>query len=89
MEAEYVALSTACKDFVPVIDLMKELSCAVGIPKQFVSNLHGKIFEDNVGTLTLHLTASISASTTTGLEPASPIQPMRSPSSKWTLIISW
>jgi hypothetical protein len=53
MEAEYVALSTACKDFFPIIDLVKELSGAVGLSKDFVSNLHGKIFEDNVGALTL------------------------------------
>jgi hypothetical protein len=53
MEAEYVALSTACKDFFPVIDIVKELSSAVGLSSDFVANLHGKIFEDNVGALTL------------------------------------
>jgi hypothetical protein len=53
MEAEYVALSTACKDFFPVIDLVKALSGAVGLSKESTSNLNGKIFEDNVGALTL------------------------------------
>jgi hypothetical protein len=53
MEAEYVSLSTACKDFFPVIDLVKTLSKAVGLSDELVANLHGKIFEDNVGALTL------------------------------------
>jgi hypothetical protein len=41
------------KDFIPVIDLVKELSGAVGLPTEFVSNLDGKSFKDNVGALTL------------------------------------
>jgi hypothetical protein len=53
MEAEYVSLSTACKDFFPVIDLVATLSSAVGLEEEFVNTLHGKIFEDNVGALTL------------------------------------
>jgi hypothetical protein len=53
MEAEYVSLSTACKDFFPIIDLVKALSAAVGLSVEFTANLHGKIFEDNVGALTL------------------------------------
>jgi hypothetical protein len=53
MEAEYVSLSTACKDLFPVIDLVKALSSAVGLSDDLVANLHGKIFEDNVGALSL------------------------------------
>jgi hypothetical protein len=53
MEAEYVSLSTASKDFFPVIDLVKTLSSAVGLSDELVANLHGKIFEDNIGALTL------------------------------------
>jgi hypothetical protein len=53
MEAEYVSLSTACKDFFPIIDLVKALSEAVEMSVDFTANLHGKIFEDNVGALTL------------------------------------
>ena len=53
MEAEYVALSTACKDLIPVIGIVKELSKAVGLDDSFNSNLHVKIHEDNVGALTL------------------------------------
>lgn len=53
MEAKYVALSTACKDLIPSIALVKELRRAVGLPEEVSSNLHCKIFEDNVGALTL------------------------------------
>ena len=53
MESEYVALSTACKDLIPVIGIVKELSRAVGLDDSFTSKLHVKIHEDNVGALTL------------------------------------
>jgi hypothetical protein len=53
MEAEYVAFSTACKDLIPVVGIIRELSAAVGLPDDFVSRLHIKIHEDNVGALTL------------------------------------
>ena len=53
MEAEYVALSTACKDLVPVTAIVKELSRAVGFSDSVASNLHIKVHEDNVGALTL------------------------------------
>lgn len=52
MEAEYVAFSTACKDLIPVVGIIRELSAAVGLPDDFVSRLHIKIHEDNVGALT-------------------------------------
>ncbi|KAL7484019.1 hypothetical protein ACHAW6_009661 [Cyclotella cf. meneghiniana] len=53
MEAEYVALSTACKDLLPLVALIRELSGAVGLDASFVSNIHCKVHEDNVGALTL------------------------------------
>lgn len=53
MEAEYVALSTACKDLIPLIALVKELRLAVGLPPSVSTNLHCKVHEDNVGALTL------------------------------------
>eukprot|EP00804_Cyclotella_cryptica_P010321 CCRYP_012254-RA/>CCRYP_012254-RA protein AED:0.10 eAED:0.03 QI:0/0/0/1/1/1/3/0/1268 len=53
MEAEYVALSTACKDLLPLVSLIRELSDAVGLDASFVSNIHCKVHEDNVGALTL------------------------------------
>ena len=55
MEAEYVALSTACKDLFPVIDLVKELGGKVGIGNSDVTNIHVRVHEDNVGALTLGL----------------------------------
>ncbi len=53
MEAEYVALSTACKDLLPLVLLIRELSNAVGLDASFVSNIHCKVHEDNIGALTL------------------------------------
>ncbi|KAL7483296.1 hypothetical protein ACHAW6_008946 [Cyclotella cf. meneghiniana] len=53
MEAEYVALSTACKDLLPLVAVIRELSAAVGLDASFTSNIHCKIHKDNVGALTL------------------------------------
>ncbi|KAL7477039.1 hypothetical protein ACHAW6_002860, partial [Cyclotella cf. meneghiniana] len=53
MEAEYVALSTACKDLLPLVAVIHELSAAVGLDASFTSNIHCKIHEDNMGALTL------------------------------------
>jgi hypothetical protein len=53
MEAEYVALSTACKDLLPLVTVIRELSAAVGLSDSFSSNIHCKVHEDNVGALTL------------------------------------
>jgi hypothetical protein len=53
MMAEYVALSTACKDLFPVIALVKELSKSAGFSDDFISKIHVRIHEDNVGALTL------------------------------------
>eukprot|EP00804_Cyclotella_cryptica_P011195 CCRYP_007720-RA/>CCRYP_007720-RA protein AED:0.48 eAED:0.47 QI:0/-1/0/1/-1/1/1/0/120 len=52
MVAEYVALSTACKDLLPLVALIRELSGAVGLDASFVSNIHCKVHEDNVDALT-------------------------------------
>ena len=53
MEAEYVAFSMACKGLIPVICVIQELSKAVGLGENFITNLHIKIHEENVGALTL------------------------------------
>eukprot|EP00956_Cyclotella_meneghiniana_P016409 scaffold25911_cov23-Cyclotella_meneghiniana.AAC.4 len=53
MEAEYVALSQACKDLFPFLDMVKELGNAVGIPVDKNTNMHVQVHEDNVGALTL------------------------------------
>lgn len=53
MEAEYVALSTACKDLFPLCDLVHELGGNLGIKVSDTANMHIKIHEDNVGALIL------------------------------------
>eukprot|EP00956_Cyclotella_meneghiniana_P019897 scaffold34567_cov66-Cyclotella_meneghiniana.AAC.3 len=52
MEAEYVGLSTACKDLLPIMALVHELRRSVCLSDEFDANLHCKIHEDNVGALT-------------------------------------
>ena len=52
-EAKYIALSRACKDLLPLIAVIRELSAAVGLDASFTSNIHCKVHEDNVGALTL------------------------------------
>ncbi len=56
MEAEYVALSTSCRDLFPLIDVMKEICDNFDIGKctfNDAAKLHVKIHEDNVGALAL------------------------------------
>jgi hypothetical protein len=53
IEAEYVALSTASKDLLPLVAVIRELSTAVGLEASFASRIHCKVHEDNVGALTL------------------------------------
>ena len=53
MEAEYIAMSTSCKDLFPLVDLIKELGGCLGLSISQTSNLHIKVHEDNVGALTL------------------------------------
>jgi len=53
MEAEYVALSTSCKDLFPIVDMIRELCSTIGLDVNAVANMHIKFHEDNVGALTL------------------------------------
>ena len=56
MEAEYVALSTSCRDLFPLIDITKEICTKLDLEEcNFNKNakLHIKIHEDNVGALAL------------------------------------
>jgi hypothetical protein len=53
MEAEYIALSTACRDLFPLIDKLTELTSFLNLPFAPGSNMHVRIHEDNVGALTL------------------------------------
>lgn len=53
MEAEYIAISTACRDLFPVVDLIRELCRVTGMDTTFKSKIYVKIHEDNVGALRL------------------------------------
>jgi hypothetical protein len=53
MEAEYVALSTSCKDLFPIVSMVQELAGSVGLQVNDIAKMHIKIHEDNVGALTL------------------------------------
>jgi hypothetical protein len=53
MEAEYVAISTACEDLFPIINTICALASSVDLSVDAISNMHIKVHEDNVGVLTL------------------------------------
>ena len=53
MEAGYIALSQACKDLFPIMDLLHELTTTLGLQKDPAPRLHIQIHKDNVGALTL------------------------------------
>ncbi len=53
MEAEYVPLSTSCKDQFPIIDITKELCTVLEVHLHDITNMHIKIHEDNAGAFTL------------------------------------
>ena len=47
MEAEYVALSTSCKELFPIIDIVKELGEAMNFPLEQETSMHIIIHKDN------------------------------------------
>ena len=53
IEAEYIVLSTTCKDIFPLIDLVMKLGTALGLSILSSGNLHIRILEDSIGALTL------------------------------------
>ncbi len=53
MEAEYIALSTACRDLFPLMDKLLELTAMLKLPYTLGTLMHVHIHEDNVGALTL------------------------------------
>mmetsp|Transcript_30431 Transcript_30431/g.69423 ORF Transcript_30431/g.69423 Transcript_30431/m.69423 type:complete len:1695 (-) Transcript_30431:406-5490(-) len=53
MEAEYIALSTACRSLLPISDLLQELGGCLGLPVDPSSHLHIEVHEDNAGCLVL------------------------------------
>ena len=53
MEAEYVAMSVACKTLFPIIDMVRDLGEKLGLDVDDKTKFYVKIHEDNVGALTL------------------------------------
>ena len=53
IESEYIAMSQACKELFPIMDLSTDLTTTLDIPSFNSTNLHVMIHEDNVGALTL------------------------------------
>ena len=53
MESEYVALSTACRDLLPLHEEVKEIGKALGLPEETFMNLKTTIWEDNQAALKL------------------------------------
>jgi hypothetical protein len=53
MEAEYIAMSTACRELLPLRDLFKEIANALDIDNNDMQAIHTTIWEDNVGAMTL------------------------------------
>lgn len=53
MEAEYVALSMAMKDLLPLMRTVKEVAQGVGISQEQITSIKTTVWEDNVGALTL------------------------------------
>ena len=53
MEAEYVALSTSCRNLFPLIDITKERCSTFALHLHEYAHMHIKIHEDNVGALAL------------------------------------
>ena len=53
MEAEYIALSTSCRELFPLIDKLTEITGLLNLPFTPGSTMHVRIHEDNVGALTL------------------------------------
>ena len=49
LEAEYIALSTACRDLLPLTDLVLEVADAVGMSPEEIADFHSTIWEDNAG----------------------------------------
>ena len=53
MEAEYVALSSSCRDLFPLIDITQEICSALLLTPPATAQMHIKIHEDNIGALAL------------------------------------
>ena len=58
-EAEYIALSTACRELIPMLELMKEM-CSYDIKSHpAIPKIHCKVFEDSSGALEMARTPKL------------------------------
>lgn len=53
MEAEYIAMSTACRELLPLRNLFKEIAGALNVNESDIQSMHTTVWEDNVGAMTL------------------------------------
>ena len=53
MEAEVIAMASCCRELMPILDMVKEVGTAVGLPPSDAPKMHVKIHEDNAGALIL------------------------------------
>jgi hypothetical protein len=53
MESEYVALSTAMRDLIPLKAAVSEIASGMGIENENIVNIKSTIWEENMGALTL------------------------------------
>ena len=53
LEAEYIALSQAMRDFLPMRELLKEISSKTNLTANDIGTMHSTVFEDNNGALGL------------------------------------
>ena len=59
MEAEYIALSTACQELIPMLELMKEMHSHDIKSHPARPKIHCKVFEDNSGALEMACTPKL------------------------------
>ena len=53
MESEYVALSMAMKDLLPLQELVMEIPKNVGLLREKLTSIHSMVWEDNARCVTL------------------------------------
>ena len=58
-EAEYIALSTACRELIPMLELTKEMRSYHIKSHPAIPKIHCKVFEDNSGALEMACTPKI------------------------------
>ena len=63
LEAEYIALSTAMRDLLPMRELLKEVMSNMKLNHNQTTTINSTVFEDNNGAISLALSPNISPKT--------------------------